>query len=192
MYELAKEIDDLARANYLDGLESKVQTLQETFNSLAEDFKKGNWLVNMKILIVEDDPVSQKLLEKIVRRESYDTILVKNGKSAWEKVKKELLNWRVEKFCNLCSVRLGYRPLADTSLNNNIRELAYGPPEADWDLIWASSSRWISMAALKLWMIVSAFTRLTQKIGGVHRDCNHLLRFVPANGRYPRRASDNR
>ena len=48
--------------------------------------------MNMKILIVEDDPVSQKLLEKIVRRESYDTILVKNGKSAWEKVKKELLN----------------------------------------------------------------------------------------------------
>ena len=42
MYELAKEIDDLARANYLDGLESKIQTLQETFNNLAEDFKKGN------------------------------------------------------------------------------------------------------------------------------------------------------
>ena len=43
----------------------------------------------MKILIVEDDPVSQKLLEKIVRREGYDTILADNGKAAWEIVKKE-------------------------------------------------------------------------------------------------------
>ncbi len=46
----------------------------------------------MKILIVEDDPISQKLLEKIVRREGYDTVLVNNGKSAWEKVKKEKIN----------------------------------------------------------------------------------------------------
>ncbi|MBW1821125.1 MAG: response regulator, partial [Deltaproteobacteria bacterium] len=43
----------------------------------------------MKILIVEDDPVSQKLLEKIVRREGYDAILANNGKSAWRIVKKE-------------------------------------------------------------------------------------------------------
>ncbi len=43
----------------------------------------------MKILIVEDDPVSQKLLEKIARREGYDAILANNGKSAWEIVKKE-------------------------------------------------------------------------------------------------------
>ncbi len=43
----------------------------------------------MKILIVEDDPVSQKLLEKIVRREGYDTILADNGNGAWEIVKKE-------------------------------------------------------------------------------------------------------
>ncbi|MCP4367378.1 MAG: Hpt domain-containing protein [Deltaproteobacteria bacterium] len=42
MYELAKEIDDRARGNHLDGLESKVQIMQETFNSLAEDFKKDN------------------------------------------------------------------------------------------------------------------------------------------------------
>jgi len=42
----------------------------------------------MKILIVEDDPVSQRLLEKIVRREGYDTILTNNGKGAWEIVKK--------------------------------------------------------------------------------------------------------
>jgi len=42
----------------------------------------------MKILIVEDDPVSQKLLEKIVRHEGYDTI--HNGKGAWEIVKKEV------------------------------------------------------------------------------------------------------
>ena len=46
----------------------------------------------MKILIVEDDPVSQKLLGKIVRREGYDTVLVNDGKSAWEKVKKEKCN----------------------------------------------------------------------------------------------------
>ena len=43
----------------------------------------------MKKLIVEDDPVSQKLLEKIVRREGYDAILANNGKSAWKIVKKE-------------------------------------------------------------------------------------------------------
>ena len=42
MYELAKEIDDRARVNHLDGLESKVQILQETFKSLAEDYKKDN------------------------------------------------------------------------------------------------------------------------------------------------------
>jgi two-component system, NtrC family, sensor kinase len=43
----------------------------------------------MKILIVEDDPVSQKLLEKIARREGYDTISANNGKIAWATVKKE-------------------------------------------------------------------------------------------------------
>ncbi|MBT8373858.1 MAG: response regulator [Deltaproteobacteria bacterium] len=43
----------------------------------------------MKILIVEDDPVSQKLLEKIVRREGYDSVQVNDGKTAWEKIKKE-------------------------------------------------------------------------------------------------------
>ncbi len=43
----------------------------------------------MKILIVEDDPVSQKLLEKIVRREGYDQILANSEKGAWEIVKKE-------------------------------------------------------------------------------------------------------
>ena len=43
----------------------------------------------MKILIVEDDPVTQKLLEKIVRREGYDAIPANNGKIAWKTVKKE-------------------------------------------------------------------------------------------------------
>jgi signal transduction histidine kinase len=43
----------------------------------------------MKILIAEDDPVSQKLLEKIIRREGYNAIPVNNGKIAWEMVKKE-------------------------------------------------------------------------------------------------------
>jgi HPt (histidine-containing phosphotransfer) domain-containing protein len=39
MYELAKEIDDIARVNSLDGLESMVENLQQTFDSLAHDFK---------------------------------------------------------------------------------------------------------------------------------------------------------
>ncbi|MBT8359113.1 MAG: response regulator [Desulfobacterales bacterium] len=43
----------------------------------------------MKILIVEDDPVSQKLLEKIVRREGYDSVQVNDGKTAWEEINKE-------------------------------------------------------------------------------------------------------
>ena len=40
MYNLAKEIDDLARVNSLDGLEDMAQVLQEKFNSLAEEFEK--------------------------------------------------------------------------------------------------------------------------------------------------------
>jgi len=43
----------------------------------------------MKILIVEDEPVSQKLLEKIVMREGYGAISANDGKCAWEIVKKE-------------------------------------------------------------------------------------------------------
>ena len=43
----------------------------------------------MKILIVEDEPASQKLLEKIVQSEGYDAIPANDGKSAWEIVKKE-------------------------------------------------------------------------------------------------------
>jgi len=43
----------------------------------------------MKILIAEDEPVSQKLLEKIVMREGYIAISANDGKSAWEIVKKE-------------------------------------------------------------------------------------------------------
>lgn len=42
MYELAKKIDDLARVNALDGLESIAQLMQETFNSLVEEFEKSN------------------------------------------------------------------------------------------------------------------------------------------------------
>ncbi len=60
----------------------------------------------MKILIVEDDPVSQRLLEKIVRREGYDTILANNGKGAWEIVKKEkvalvITDWMMPKMDGL-------------------------------------------------------------------------------------------
>ena len=42
MYNQAKEIDDLARVNSLDGLENMVQVLQEKFNSLIKDFEKSN------------------------------------------------------------------------------------------------------------------------------------------------------
>jgi len=42
MYQLAKEIDDLARVNALDGLESTAQVMQETFNNLVEEFEKSN------------------------------------------------------------------------------------------------------------------------------------------------------
>jgi histidine phosphotransfer protein HptB len=42
MYELAKEIDDTARVNSLDGLGNMLQALQEQFNSLVKNFVKGN------------------------------------------------------------------------------------------------------------------------------------------------------
>ncbi|MBT8373857.1 MAG: Hpt domain-containing protein [Deltaproteobacteria bacterium] len=42
MYELAKEIDDLARVNALDGLDNIAQVMQETFNSLVEEFEQSN------------------------------------------------------------------------------------------------------------------------------------------------------
>lgn len=46
----------------------------------------------MKILIVEDDPVSQKLLGMIVRREGYHSILANNGKTAFDIIKKETVD----------------------------------------------------------------------------------------------------
>jgi len=42
MYELAKEIDDRARVNSLDGLEDMVQVLQEKFNGLVKNFEKSD------------------------------------------------------------------------------------------------------------------------------------------------------
>ncbi len=42
MYELAKEIDDRARVNSLDGLEEMVQVFQKKFNSFVKDFEKGS------------------------------------------------------------------------------------------------------------------------------------------------------
>ena len=42
MYNPAKEIDDLARVNSLDGLENMVQALQEKFNSLVEEFENDS------------------------------------------------------------------------------------------------------------------------------------------------------
>ena len=41
IYELAKGIDDRARANSLDGLNEMIQILEENFNSLVKDFEKG-------------------------------------------------------------------------------------------------------------------------------------------------------
>ena len=46
----------------------------------------------MKILIAEDDPISQNLLDKMVQNEGYDTVLVNNGKSALEKVKRDKID----------------------------------------------------------------------------------------------------
>jgi len=42
MYELAKEIDDRARVNSLDGLEKMVQVFQKKFNSFVKDFEKSD------------------------------------------------------------------------------------------------------------------------------------------------------
>ena len=42
MYELAKEIDDLARVNSMDGLEEMIKVLEEKFNSLVNDFEKSD------------------------------------------------------------------------------------------------------------------------------------------------------
>ena len=45
VYELAKEIDDRARANSLDGLGDAVHELREKHENLVEDFKKGGLMV---------------------------------------------------------------------------------------------------------------------------------------------------
>ena len=42
MYNLAKEIDDRARVNYLDGLEEIIQSLEEKYNSLVKEFEKDS------------------------------------------------------------------------------------------------------------------------------------------------------
>ena len=42
VYELAREIDDQARANSLDRLNEMIQVLEEKFNSLVKDFVKGS------------------------------------------------------------------------------------------------------------------------------------------------------
>ncbi len=42
----------------------------------------------MKILIVEDNPVSLALLQKIVEQSGHETILAENGQKAWEKIQK--------------------------------------------------------------------------------------------------------
>ena len=41
MYNLAKEIDDRARVNSLDGLEEMIQVLEEKYNSLVKEFDKS-------------------------------------------------------------------------------------------------------------------------------------------------------
>ena len=42
MYNLAKEIDDRARGNSLDGLEEMIQALEEKYNSLVKEFEKSD------------------------------------------------------------------------------------------------------------------------------------------------------
>ena len=42
LYNPAKEIDDHARVNSLDGLGDMVQILEEKFNSLVEEFEKDS------------------------------------------------------------------------------------------------------------------------------------------------------
>ena len=54
----------------------------------------------MKILITEDDPVSQRLLEATLEKQGYEVILSSNGKEAWEKFKSEkiplaIIDWMV-------------------------------------------------------------------------------------------------
>jgi len=41
MYNLAKEIDDRARVNSLDGLEEMIQVLEEKYNGLVKEFEKS-------------------------------------------------------------------------------------------------------------------------------------------------------
>lgn len=53
----------------------------------------------MKILIAEDDAISRKILERILRIWDYDVVAVTNGKEAWQALQKEdapklvLLDW---------------------------------------------------------------------------------------------------
>ncbi|MEA3436978.1 MAG: Hpt domain-containing protein [Thermodesulfobacteriota bacterium] len=42
MYNLAKEIDDRARVNSLDGMEEIIQGLEEKYDSLVKDFEKDS------------------------------------------------------------------------------------------------------------------------------------------------------
>ncbi|MBW1614872.1 MAG: Hpt domain-containing protein [Deltaproteobacteria bacterium] len=42
LFELAKEIDDSARVNSLNGLESLVQAFYEKYERLVEEFGKGS------------------------------------------------------------------------------------------------------------------------------------------------------
>lgn len=42
MYNLAKEIDDRAQGNSLDGLEEMIQALEEKYNSLVKEFEKSD------------------------------------------------------------------------------------------------------------------------------------------------------
>ena len=54
LYNLAKEIDDHARANSLDALEEMIQVLEEKYNNLVEEFEKDSsvveWLSGTKLL----------------------------------------------------------------------------------------------------------------------------------------------
>jgi DNA-binding response OmpR family regulator len=53
----------------------------------------------MKILVAEDDPISRRLMDTILRKWGYETVTVVNGREAWEALQSEdaprlaILDW---------------------------------------------------------------------------------------------------
>ena len=65
----------------------------ELYNKLRKIFKStGYTSLKHRILIVDDDPLSLKLLSAKFSREQYETIVARNGKEALEKIKEKAPN----------------------------------------------------------------------------------------------------